>query len=385
MLELSASRPRTPAPLDRVATWFRRRRWFTLFVIVPTVAMALYQGFVASDVYISESRFVIKSPSQKQAQLSGIASLIQTTGLSGGQEQTNEVMDYVRSRNALADVARRMDVAAVFSSPAADVLSRYPLPFTPERFENLYKYYGKMVDTRLDHDTNTAVLTTKAFTPDDAHALNARLLDLSEELVNKLNVRAQGKAIAETQHYLADAQARLLAARMRLREYRNTSELLDPAKQATGVLEVSNVLVGQQAALRAQLQAMQRAAPRNPSILALRSRIAAVGVQIDAQNGRAVGTGGGIASKLSQYENLAVEQEFATQMVNAAGSNLEQARAEAQKQQFYLERVVEPNRPDVALLPRRIQSVFFVFATALCVYLIGWMLIVGILEHAPDS
>ena len=174
------------------------------------------------------------------------------------------------------------------------------------------------------------------------------------------------------------------ADRVLLRQYRNESELLDPAKQATGVLEVSNVLVGQQAALRAQLQAMEGVAPHNPSIPALRNRIAAIGVQIASQNGRAVGTGSGIASKLTQYENLAVEQEFATQMVTAAGTNLEQARTEAQKQQFYLERVVEPNRPDLALLPKRIQSVFFVFATALCVYLIGWMLIVGILEHAPE-
>ncbi|WP_375381760.1 capsule biosynthesis protein [uncultured Sphingomonas sp.] len=385
MLVKPGVRPKPPALLERVANWLRHRRWFTIFVIAPTLLVALYQGFGASDIYVSESRFVIKAPSQKQAQLSTIASLIQTTGLSGGQEQTNEVMDYVRSRNALADLARRIDVGGVFSSPAADIFSRYPLPFVRNRFENLYKYYGKMVDTRLDHDTSTAVLTTKAFTPDDAHALNAGLLDLSEQLVNKLNARAQDKAIAEAQRYLTDAQARLRAARVSLRQYRNASELLDPAKQATGVLEVSNVLIGQQAALRAQLQAMQRVAPRNPSIAALRDRIAAIGVQIAAQNGRAVGTGSGIASKLSQYENLSVEQEFATQMVNAAGANLEQARTESEKQQFYLERVVEPNRPDVALLPHRIQAVFFVFATALCIYLIGWMLIVGILEHAPED
>ncbi|MGI4731976.1 MAG: hypothetical protein ACRYFW_09535 [Janthinobacterium lividum] len=385
MLQQSTLQPHPPSLLNRGVSWLRRRRWFAIFVIVPTLVVALYQAFIASDVYVSESRFVIKAPSQKQAQLSTIASLIQTTGLSGGQEQTNEVMDYVRSRNALADLAKRVDVGAVFSSPDADIFSRYPLPFVRNRFENLYKYFGKMVDTHLDHDTSTAVLTTKAFTPDDARALNVGLLDLSEDLVNKLNARAQGKAIQEAQRYLNEAQARLRADRVLLRQYRNSSELLDPAKQATGVLEVSNVLVGQQAALRAQLQAMRRVAPSNPSIAALRDRIAAIGVQIAAQNGRAVGTGSGIASKLTQYENLSVEQEFATQMVTAASTNLEQARTEAQKQQFYLERVVQPNRPDLALLPKRIQSVFFVFATALCIYLIGWMLIVGVLEHAPEN
>ena len=36
------------------------------------------------------------------------------------------------------------------------------------------------------------------------------------------------------------------------------------------------------------------------------------------------------------FEKLSVEQEFATQMLTAANASLEQARTDAQKQQFYL-------------------------------------------------
>ena len=38
-------------------------------------------------------------------------------------------------------------------------------------------------------------------------------------------------------------------------------------------------------------------------------------------------------------------------MLTAANTALEQARTEAEKQQFYIERVVEPNLPDLPLLP----------------------------------
>ena len=371
--------------LSQSWNWLRHRRWMALFVIVPTALTALYYAFVAADVYVSESRFVIKAPSQKQAQMSTIASLIQTTGLSGGQEQTNEILDYIRSRDALAALAKRTDVRARFMSPEADLLSRYPAPFTVDRTENLYKYYGKMVSADLDHDTGTAVLNVKGFTPNDAYVLNERLLELSEALVNRLNVRAQNKAIAEAQRRVMDSEERLRATRVALREYRNTASLLDPSKQGAGVLDISDHLIADQATLRAQLETIERAAPNNPSIPVLRNRIAAIGAQVAAQTGRAVGTTGGIASKLSQYENLSVEQEFATQMVTAANANLEQARTEAQRQQFYLERVVEPNRPDVALLPHRFQAVLVVFGTAICLYLIGWMLVVGVLEHAPED
>jgi len=161
--------------------------------------------------------------------------------------------------------------------------------------------------------------------------------------------------------------------------------LLDPTKQGTGVLEISNKLISEQAGLQAQLDLMQRVAPRNPAIPTLKNRIAAVGRAVAAQNGRAVGTPTGIASKLGSYENLQVEQEFATQMLTAANASLESARTDAQKQQFYLERVVEPNKPDDSTLPHRLKQILTAFGASLCLYFIGWMLVVGILEHSPDD
>jgi capsular polysaccharide transport system permease protein len=385
MLDTSAGQQRPTTLLGRGAHWLRTRRWFVLFVILPTIVTALYYGLFAADVYVSESRFVVKAPNQRSSQSSTLASLIQTTGLSGGQEQTNEILDYIRSRDAMAELSKRTALRARFMSSEADALSRYPMPFTADRVENLFKYYRKMIDAQLDHDTGLAILRVKGFTPDDAYTLNARLLDLSETLVNRLNNRAQDKAIAEAERRVASAQVRLRTARIALGQYRNDQALLDPAAQGSGVLDISNRLIAEQAALRAQLQGIERLAPRNPAIPALRGRIAAIGTQIARQTGRAVGTSTGIASKLSGYENLAVEQEFATQLVTAANASLEQARTEAQKQQFYLERVVEPHRPDLALLPQRFINILIVFATCLCLYLIGWMLIVGILEHAPED
>jgi capsular polysaccharide transport system permease protein len=64
---------------------------------------------------------------------------------------------------------------------------------------------------------------------------------------------------------------------------------------------------------------------------------------------------------------------------------LETARTDAQKQQFYLERVVDPNKPDDSTLPRRLLTVLTIFAGSICLYMIGWMLVVGILEHAPEE
>jgi capsular polysaccharide transport system permease protein len=365
--------------------WIVKHRWFALFVGLPTVLAAIYYGFIASPVYVSQSSFVIKSPSQKSVPTLSLANLVQTGGLSAGQEQTKEVLQYIRSRNALQDLLRETDVRSKYSDRGADFLSRFPQPLQNASFENFYRYYSSMVGADTDPNSGLAVLEVRAFTPQDALDLNSRLLNLSEGLVNRLNQRAENRAITEAEKRVVQAENRVRNARVALSVYRNQQELIDPTRQAAGVLEVSNRLVSEQTALQAQLELMLRVAPRNPAIPSIRDRIAAIGRQIRMQTGRAVGTPTGIASKLGAYEKLQVEQEFATHMLTAANTSLESARTDAQKQQFYLERVVEPNKPDDSTLPNRLKRILVVFGASICLYFIGWMLVVGVLEHAPED
>jgi len=368
-----------------LSRWLRKRRWFLLMVAMPTLLAAVYYGLIASDVYVSESRFVIKSPDQKRSQMSTLANLVQTTGLSGGQEQTNEVLTYVRSRDALKALQKDVAIRDKFSTSQADFLSRFPGPFADHSFESLFKYYGKRVDAHLEAETGTATIKVEAFTPQDAYVINRQLLDLSEELVNRLNNRAQSKGIAEAQKQVELATQRAKNARIALAQYRNAQALIDPTKQAGGVLEIANTMIAERAALQAQLDLMQRLTPNNPSIPALRNRINAISVQIASQNSRVVGSGSGIASKMGGYEDLLVEEKFATESLTAANAALVQARADALRQQFYLERVVDPNTPDTPLLPRRFINVLVVFAAATSLYFIAWMFMIGVLEHAPEN
>lgn len=369
---------------ELVAT-LKRWRWFALFVLLPTLLATLYYGVIVADIYVSESRFVIKAPERSQSNGSAIDGLLQSTGLGSGTEQASEIIGYLRSRNALSDLSEKTNVRAAFGSSEADFLSRFPLFYQSDTFEDLYQYYGSMVTTQPDSETGLTVLSVSAFTPQEAQALNAGLLNLSEELVNRLNTRVNSQAINEAQARVDVAQGRVRDARIKLGAYRNSSQILDPQQQGIGVLEVSNALIAQEAALRAQLSEIRRNAPRHPSIPALQDRIAGLAQQVAEQTGRAVGTPDGIAAKITEYENLLVEQEFAEQTLTAANAALEQARVEAQQQQYYLERVVEPNEPDDAIKPARLRSILAVLFGALCLYLVGWMLSVGIREHASED
>jgi capsular polysaccharide transport system permease protein len=376
---------RAAAPRRGLAARVHSKRWILLFVGLPTLLATIYYGFIASDVYVSQSRFVIKAPGQKSMPTTTLANLIQTSGFVGGEQETKEIMDYIRSRDALADLQRQMNIRARYQDAGADFLSRFPRPFRDPSFENLFKYYQTMVSAGPDNESGMAVLEVRAFRPQDARDINAKLLGLSEGLVNKLNERAERRAVTEAEQRVLNAKIRVRNARVALAGFRNRTKVIDPATQATGVLEISNKLISEHAAMQAQLQLMQRVAPANPAIPALRARISALGAEIAAQDARVVGSSSGIASKVAGYENLLAEQEFAQATLTAASTSLEQARAEVQKQQYYLERVVEPNLPDSALLPNRLKNILMVLGASLCLYLIGWMLVRGVLEHSPEA
>lgn len=373
---------------SRRPTWYTTHaKSFWRFVVIglPTILTAIYYLLIASPIYVSTSSFVIKSPGQKASPGLSLASLIQTSGFSSGTEQTKEIIQYARSRNALADMQKQVDVRRMYSERGADFLSRFPRPWQTDTFENLYRYYNSMVVAELDNESGLAVIHVKAFTAEDAQKINNRLLDLSELLVNRLNQRAENRAITEGERRVGQAEDRVRRARIAFSAFRNQTNILDPEKQAQAVLEISNRLTAEQAALQAQLDVMEQGAPLNPAIPALRERIAAIGRAIANQDNRAVGTPRAISNKLATFEKLSIEQEFANQMLTAANGSLEQARTEVQKQQYYLERVVEPNRPDDASLPNGFIKILTVFGASVCLYFIGWMLIVGILEHAPEE
>ena len=88
---------------------------------------------------------------------------------------------------------------------------------------------------------------------------------------------------------------------------------------------------------------------------------------------------------MAQYERLVLEREFANRTLNAAEADLVRARLEGERKLLFLERIVQPNLPDSATLPRRLSRV--VTALILNVLLVSliWLISTGVREHASHS
>jgi len=121
-----------------MARWLKRHIALVLTVIVPTCAAILYYGFVASDVYISESRFLVRSP-QHPMQGGFVGQLLQVSGISHSQDDAYSVHDYILSRDALRELDAKAGVRKAFTSKQVDLFNRFPGLSWDDSFEEFYR------------------------------------------------------------------------------------------------------------------------------------------------------------------------------------------------------------------------------------------------------
>ncbi len=369
----------------RVSAVRTKRLWrpdklFFAVVVLPVITAILYFGFLASDVYISESKFVVRSPEKPTA--SGLGVILQTAGFSSGQEEVYAAQSFANSRDALRALNRDKAFERAYTRPEIFVLERFAPFGLNDSFEDLYEYFKKKVALKNDATTSITTLTVRAFAPRDAWQFNRQLLDMSERTVNQLNERGRQDVVRYSLNEVAEAKAQARSAAVALAAYRNRSGVIDPEKQAEAQMQMVSKLQDGLIASKTELTQLLQYAPRNPRIPVVRTQIAAMQREIGIQLGQITGNRRSLSQSAVQYERLMLENEFAQKQLTASLASLEQARSEAQRKQAYVERIVEPNLPDAPMEPRRTRGIFATLALSLLAYGILRMLLAGIREHA---
>lgn len=354
-------------------------RLFLFTVVAPTLLAAIYFGLIASDVYISESSFIIRSPDQ-QIQ-SPLGMLLKGSGFSPSQDDSYSVQDFILSRDALRVLDQRLGIIKAFSSSQVDVFSRFAGLDWDNSFEAFYKYYQRKVGVQLDSLSSIATLTTRAFTAEDSVNMNRLLLEMSEALINKLNERARQDLIGFAEQEVAAAEKKDKEAALMLAQYRNQKGVIDPEKQSAIPLQQIARMQDELIATNTQLAQLRMLAKDNPQIQALKIQAQSLESQIEAESTRVAGGGRSLASKASEFQRLVLEKEFSARMLASAMSTLEQARNQALRKQLYLERITQPSKPDMAMEPRRLRAVLAVFVLGLIAWGVLTMLVTGIREH----
>lgn len=380
MTGAAASRPaasRSTSPLMRML-W--RRRFYLLLVVLPTLIAGIYLYGFAAGQYVSETRFVVRGRQETRV-ASTLSDMIGAAGFKQSSEESLAVRDFLQSHDALRALDRNVDLIGLYRRPEADLLFRLWFSNPPIEF---LQFYHRQMNT-ISHDATSGITTlqARAFRPEDAHRLAEEQLRLSEDFINHLSGRAREETLRLAHEELERAEQRVRDSQIAVTSFRQREQAVDPSRSAQIGLESLGALEGQLTAARAELQEKSSfMRPDNPQIATLRNRIASLQTEIGRHRERLTLGGQALPGQLATYERLLLEREFADKQLASATVSLETARLDAQRQQLFLARVVQPSVAEYPLYPKAGIIVISMFLVLSVIYGIGWMLAAGIREHA---
>lgn len=207
-----------------------RNKLFLATVVAPTALSILYFGPIASDVYITESKFVVKSTGQNSAP--SLDGLLGRMGVSSSNNDAWGVQSYSLSRDALSKLDKDLQVKEHYSSNVVDVFNRFPtVRIWDSSFEWFHDYYLGKVAVLVDPITSVNTLTVRAYNPEMALKINQSLLSLSEDLVNQLNLRARQDLMKSAQREVDIAKSKIQELSKEISLLRKKDSVKDPDGQ----------------------------------------------------------------------------------------------------------------------------------------------------------
>jgi capsular polysaccharide transport system permease protein len=367
------------APETQVS-FFGRYNLFILTVAIPCLLSAIYLFLIASDRYVSEAQFIVRSASGSGYETA--QTMVESRGLSKAKDETFVVGKYIESRDALDWLIRNEDLRSVFGRPEADFVNRFPNFFTRDSRESYYKYYRRMVSSDIDESTGISTISVIAFTPEDAYRLSSALLRSAEDLINRINERAERDAVGYADKDVVRAHERVADVEQRLKQFRSEVGFVDAQRESAAALQTITRLSTELAQIRTSLQQQQALTPNSPALASLSEKAKSYQDEITRRKSAVAGDSASIASKMDTYDGLMLEKTIAEKALASAENNRLSAQQSATQQHLYLQTVVEPNMADIPTYPRRILYFILTLVCSSTIFIIIRNLRQFAYEHA---
>jgi capsular polysaccharide transport system permease protein len=353
---------------------------FASLVIAPFLLAILYLFGVASDRYLSQAQFIVRSSST--GGFESTASAVSSHGLSRAQDETYIVCEYIESRDALAWLDKNEGLRDIFNSPAADFINRYPNFHSRRNMESYFRHYKRLVSCEVDSSTGITTVSAQAFSPEDAQKIAGALLLAAEDLLNRMNQRAVSDAVAVADTSVEEAKAHVVAIEQKLRTYRSQVGFISDQSENASAQKTITALSTELAQMNAALQQQAALTPDSPTVRSTRSQIASYESEIARRQALVAGGAESIASKMGDLDALDMEKLIAQKEWASAESSRDMALQNARRQQLYLQPVVQPNVEDQPSYPRRWLNLALTLIVAEMIFMIVRSLRQFAMEHS---
>lgn len=349
-----------------------------LVVIVPFLVSVLYYGAIASDQFISEARFAVRSVagSADNTVDSGVLSMSSTS------QDAYVVTSFIHSSEILDRLREKIDYRAVFSSQSADFWSRLSKQASQEE---ILRFWNESVQTNIDGPSGIVTLRVKTFDPQSAKRLATMILKESETLLEQMSRRAKIDVIARADEEMARAEKVYKQALVELNRYQNVSGILDPVTQSSEIGKLMTGLVAKNLEIQSRLAVLRSSSSdASPAFRQLLQTQQALETQIEDLRSRLTGQDAGeqnLASSLVHFSELETDRLMAEKLYEASRTNFSAAQADALKKALYLVVFVSPHLPEMSVYPRRLASPVIIFLTLLTAWITGLLIWASVEDH----
>lgn len=368
----------------RAGNWWTRstpiQRELILFVLVPTLIVFIYTAFFWSPMYVSETKFAVRTGTEQSYGVDIASQLLKTSNSSTQDAQVVEA--YIRSPDIFEALDKDLKIIDHYSSSEWDWLSRLTSSPTLWDKQTFWNWVSKPI---VNPDNGIVTYTVRAYDPAMAQAISQAVLKRSEALVNEMNERARKDTLALSEKEVEIAKNRVTKAQLALEDFRNKHRDLDPQATATGLQTIVFELEGERAKLRAEIEDAQSYMKASaPQLKNMQSRLAAIEKQLASEKARLVDQGGkdALNSWVSGYETLMIESEFAKKQLTTAMTAMETARASLLSKTRYIVPIEQPTLPDESRYPNSWIFTICTFLGLLLVYGLLRLIVASVREHA---
>ncbi|MFN3976899.1 MAG: hypothetical protein ACK4LT_07555, partial [Aquificaceae bacterium] len=338
--------------------------------------ISVYYLFMASDIYVSESKITVMGAGQTPKDLSFPIPFL---GNPLNREDALLVQEYILSYDMLEHLEKTLNLSKLYQDESIDFIKRLPKEFTREEF---LKYYRKNI-VKVKYDDYNSILTLEvyAFKPEVAYQINKEILLQCERYINEISHKIAKEQVSFIEQELLRAYQNKRNSTSELVRFQNTYRIVDPLQEAQASLSIITNLENQLATQEAKLKEMLTYLDENSlQVQSLKSQIQALKEQIEKEKSKLVGKQG--LNKLAiEYFNIKLKADFYTDVYKATLSAFESARVEASRKVKNIVIVASPTLPEEALYPKRFYNITLAFILLLILFGILSLVINVIKEH----
>ena len=348
-----------------------------IFFIVLFFIFSIYIVFIKSELYESDSTIVIKDLSNKSASFNGFSFLLPTTS---SNQDIYTIQAYLESFDELEKLDKKFHLKQHYKSNEVDIIDRLKPWDTKEDFLNLYL---KRLIFIYDQTTGLVTVGFLHTNPKISYEIVKQLIKDANEQLNQYNKIIAEKELKFIEKQVEENKKALDDSIKELERFQNSHTILDPTQTATAQFTLLSNLEASLIEKKSKLNELSQYMNENSfeiirlknEIKNLRKTIAKIKKALASPNKKALNV------YIFEFERLKGMVELNKELYKQSLLQLEQLRAEINKNSKTLLEITKPFIPQGYKYPEKLKDTITIILVLLLLYGIISLIQAIIKEH----